>query len=135
MGHFAFVPGSIRKYGVIQLCVHMGKISMKPSDARTAELRYSNTAVRLHCLRRGKQCGNPFKMGAFPRVYVSGLRAPPHAYQRVRLTAHCLDILNSPKWPQKLPYNGVTSIRVILITYVNFPRPTGLILILTCRCK
>lgn len=73
-------------YGVIPLLVIMVKTWLYRSDERTAELRYSNTAVGLHCADPLKVVEKTRVQRNIPRARASGLRA----HRRAPLRAHAL---------------------------------------------
>lgn len=58
------------------------------SEKRTAELRYSNTAVDFQCLTPEKDGQKPDEQRIFPRAHAGGIRPPAYTHLRAPLRAH-----------------------------------------------
>lgn len=57
----------------------MVKICLNVSKFEGGKLRFSKTAVRLHCLRPKKMIENPQPQRILSRMHADGLRAQPRA--------------------------------------------------------
>lgn len=79
------VNTSIRTYGRTRCSVLMGISCANVSDDYRVKLRYSNTAVELHCISHDGIPRNLDKQREIPRTYVRGLcagaSAPAHAHR------------------------------------------------------
>lgn len=79
------VSTSIRTYGRTRCNVLMGIFCANVSEFDRVKLRYSNTAVELHCISHDDIPQNLDKQREIPRTYVRGLcagaGAPAHAHR------------------------------------------------------
>lgn len=78
-------PTSIRMYGRTQCSVLMAISCANVSEIDRCKLRYSNTAVELHCISHDGIPQNLDKQREIPRTCASGLcagaGAPAHAHR------------------------------------------------------
>ena len=94
----------------------MAKIYWNVSDERSGKLRYSNTAVGLHCLKSEKSVVFPLWIRVSPRARPDGLRpcgrAPADAGAYAPLRVHAVAHVR-----RFTPHTMCLSIRLILIDY------------------
>ena len=78
-------PTSIRTFGRTPFNVPMAISCANVSEFDRVKLRYSNTAVELHCISHDDIPQNLDKQREIPRTYVRGLcagaSAPAHAHR------------------------------------------------------
>ena len=79
------VRTSIRMFGLTRYSALMAIFYVNVSEIDRVKLRYSNTAVELHCISHDGIPQNLDKQREIPRTYVRGLcagaSAPAHAHR------------------------------------------------------